>query len=166
MNIQQIVVIDYPGRGDLEKMFYSGAIVKHRKMSDIFNERAMQRLFSNMNQHVPAKRRSLKQLLEDPDPSYEGKDGRRYRLGREELEFLSGFLDDDESSRLKLPILIMTDTSYGDGYWKIIGKLEVKVVSCIIGREPEKEDEMRVFYPYLKEIRDKLPTASNTVFSY
>jgi len=42
----------------------------------------------------------------------------------------------------------------------------VKVVSRIIGREPEKEGEMRMFYPYLKEIRDKLPTSSNTVFSY
>ncbi|HNU34996.1 MAG TPA: DUF61 family protein [Methanomassiliicoccales archaeon] len=135
-------------------------------MGDIFNERAMQRLFTNMNQHVPVKRRSLRQLLEDPDPSYEGKDGRRYRLDRQELLFLSAFLDEDEPSRLKLPILIMTDTSFGDGYWKIIGKLEVKVISRIIGREPEKEDEMRVFYPYLKEIRDKLPTASNTVFSY
>ncbi len=82
MNIQQIVVIDYPDGDDLEKMIYSGAIVKHWDMSDIFNERAMQRLFSNMNQHVPVKRRSLKQLLEDPDPSYEGKDGRRYRLDR------------------------------------------------------------------------------------
>jgi uncharacterized protein (UPF0216 family) len=87
-------------------------------------------------------------------------------LDRQELLFLSAFLDEDEPSRLKLPILIMTDTSFGDGYWKIIGKLEVKVISRIIGREPEKEDEMRVFYPYLKEIRDKLPTASNTVFSY
>ena len=115
MNIQQIVVIDYPDGDDLEKMIYSGAIVKHWDMSDIFNERAMQRLFSNMNQHVPVKRRSLKQLLEDPDPSYEGKDGRRYRLDRGELELLSGFLEDDEASRLKLPILIMTDTSYGDG---------------------------------------------------
>ncbi len=140
--------------------------MEHRTMSDIFNERAMQRLFTNMNQHVPAKRRSLKQLLEDPDPSYEGKDGRRYRLDPQELVYLSGFLDEDESSRLKLPILIMTDTSYGEGYWKVIGKLEVKVISRIIGREPEREDEMRVFYPYLKEVRDKLPTATNTVFSY
>ncbi len=140
--------------------------MEHWYMSDIFNEQGMQRLFTNMNQHVPAKRRSLKQLLEDPDPSYEGKDGRRYRLGREELEFLSEFLDEDEPSRLKLPILIMTDTSYGDGYWKVIGRLEVKVISRIIGREPEKEDEMRIFYPHLKEIRDKLPTVTNTVFSY
>ena len=135
-------------------------------MGDIFNERAMQRLFTNMNQHVPVKRRSLRQLLEDPDPSYEGKDGRRYRLDRPELSFLSAFLVEDEPSRLKLPILTMTDTPVGDGYWKIVGKLEVTVISRIIGREPEKEDEMRVFYPYLKEIRDKLPTASNTVFSY
>jgi len=126
----------------------------------------MQRLFTNMNQHVPVKRRTLQQLLQDSDPSYIGKDGRTYRIERKELEFLSELVDDEDSGRLKLPILIMTDTSYGDGYWKVIGTLEVKVLSKLIDRAPEKEDEMRVFYPYLKEIRDKLPTATNTVFSY
>lgn len=135
-------------------------------MGDLFNERAMQRLFTNMNQHVPVKRRSLQQLLDDPDPSYLGKDGRTYRLDRKELTVLSELLEPEERSRLKIPILIMTDTSYGDGYWKVIGALEVKVLSRLIGREPEKDDEMRVFYPYLKEIRDTLPTATNTVFSY
>ena len=135
-------------------------------MGDLFNERAMQRLFTNMNQHVPVKRRSLQQLLDDPDPSYVGKDGRTYRLDRKELTVLSELLEPEERNRLKIPILIMTDTSYGDGYWKVIGALEVKVLSRLIGREPEKDDEMRVFYPYLKEIRDKLPTATNTVFSY
>ena len=135
-------------------------------MSDIFNERAMQRLFSNMNQHVPVKRRSLSALLEDPDPAYEGRDGRMYKLDRKELLILASLLDGEEAAHLKLPILIMTDTSYGDGYWKIIGRIEVKALSQLIGREPEKDDEMRVFYPYLKEIRDKLPTSTNTVFSY
>jgi len=135
-------------------------------MSDIFNERAMQRLFTNMNQHVPVKRRSLQQLLQESDPSYVGKDGRTYRIDRQELEFLSTLVDDEDRSRLKLPILIMTDTSYGDGYWKVIGTLEVKVLSKMINRTPEKDDEMRVFYPYLKDIRSKLPTATNTVFSY
>lgn len=135
-------------------------------MCELFNERAMQRLFTNMNQHVPVKRRSLQQLLLDQDPSYIGKDGRTYRVDRQELKALSNLIDPEDHGRLKLPILIMTDTSYGDGYWKVIGTLEVKVLSRLIGRQPEREDEMRIFYPYLKEIRDKLPTATNTVFSY
>ncbi|MBN1109796.1 MAG: DUF61 family protein [Methanomassiliicoccales archaeon] len=135
-------------------------------MSDIFNERVMQRLFNDMNQHVPVKRRTLRALLEDPDPSYQGRDGRKYRLDRKELQLLSSILDEEETAHLKLPILIMTDTSYGEGYWKVMGRMEVKVISRLIGREPEREDEMRVFYPHLKEIRDKLPTSTNTVFSY
>lgn len=135
-------------------------------MSDIFNERAMQRLFSNMNQHVPAKRRTLGSLLLDDEPTYQGKDGSIYKLDRKELLLLAGFLDDEERSHLKIPILIMTDTSYGDGYWKVMGKIEVKALSKLIGRGPEKEDEMRVFYPYFRDIRMKLPTTTNAVFSY
>lgn len=135
-------------------------------MTDIFNERAMQRLFANMNQHVPVKRRSLEALLNDDDPKYQGKDGAVYSLARKELELLAELVDDEDRSRLKLPILIMTDTSYGDGYWKVMGKIEVKVISRLINRQPEREDEMRIFYPYLKDIRDRLPTTTNTVFSY
>jgi uncharacterized protein (UPF0216 family) len=60
----------------------------------------------------------------------------------------------------------MTDTSYGEGYWKVMGKIEVKALSKLIGREPEREDEMRLFYPYFRDVRDKLPTATNAVFSY
>jgi len=119
-----------------------------------------------MNQHVPVKRRSLAALLNENDPAYQGKDGHVYHINKAELVFLSQFLDEDERSRLKLPILLMTDTSYGDGYWKIMGRIEVKVLSKIICREPEKEDEMRIFYPYLKDIRNKLPTATNAIFSY
>jgi len=135
-------------------------------MVEIFNERAMQRLFVNMNQHVPVKRRSLDALLKEKEPVYQGKDGSIYKLDPKELSLLAGLLDEDDRTKLKIPILIMTDTSYGEGYWKVIGKIEVKVLSRLIGREPEREDEMRVFYPYLKEIRDKLPTTTNTVFSY
>ena len=126
----------------------------------------MQRLFVNMNQHVPVKRRSLEAMLLEEDPVYQGKDGSIYHIKKKELELLAELLDPEDRSRLKLPILIMTDTSYGDGYWKVMGHIEVKVLSKLIGREPEKEDEMRVFYPYFKEIRDRLPTATNTVFSY
>jgi len=135
-------------------------------MGDVFNERTMQRLFTNMNNHVPTSRRSLETLLRDEDPVYTGKDGTIYHLNKNELLLLSSLLEEEERPRLKLPILIFTDTSYGDGYWKIMGKAEVKAISKLIGREPEKEDEMRLFYPYYKDVRDKLPTTTNAVFSY
>jgi uncharacterized protein len=135
-------------------------------MGDVFNERAMQRLFTNMNQHVPSSRRSLKALLREKEPVYTGKDGTIYRLKKDELQLLSSLIEEEDWPRLKLPLLIFTDTLYGDGYWKIMGKVEVKVISKLIGREPEKEDEMRLFYPYFKDVRDKLPTTTNAVFSY
>jgi len=135
-------------------------------MSDLLNERTMQGLFTSMNQHIPVKRRTLEQLLSDPEPSYQARDGRVYRLDRSELLLLFELLGPEERSSLKLPILIMTDIAYGEGYWKVMGRAEVKALSALIGREPEREDEMRVFYPYLKEIRDRLPTTTTTVFSY
>lgn len=132
----------------------------------MFNERALQGLFSSLNQHVPGARISLAEMLDQEKPSYTGRDGSVFKVERQELMLIAGLLDEEERRKLKIPILLMTDISYGDGYWKVIGKLEVRVISRLIGREPEKDDEIRIFYPYLNDIRRKLPTATSTLFSY
>jgi uncharacterized protein (UPF0216 family) len=46
----------------------------------------------------------------------------------------------------------------------VIGRTEVKVVSKLIEREPEKEDEMLIFYPQLHHLRKTLPTTTNVMY--
>jgi uncharacterized protein (UPF0216 family) len=125
----------------------------------MFNEKAMQSMLSSMNSHVPAKRASLADLLDSKDPAYEGKDGTRYELDPKELRLIASCVDPWETDRVKIPLLLVTDTSYEQGQWKVMGKMETKIISKLIGREPEKADEMLIFYPHLKELREKLPTA-------
>ena len=45
-----------------------------------------------------------------------------------------------------------------------MGRLEVRLISRLINREPEREDEMRIFYPHLLEIRKMLPTTTNSMY--
>jgi uncharacterized protein (UPF0216 family) len=130
----------------------------------MFDERVLEKLFKSMNEHVPAKRPNLADLLEMEDPCYIGKDGRRYQLNRSELKLISENVDKWDWPRLKLPILLMTDTSPEQGGWKVMGKVEVRLISRLIHREPECEDEMRVFYPQLHDIRKILPTATNSMY--
>jgi uncharacterized protein (UPF0216 family) len=60
----------------------------------------------------------------------------------------------------------MTDTAYeSGGAWKVMGRVEVKVVSQIVGREPEFPDQMRLFHPHMVKLRSVLPTATTTMFS-
>ena len=130
----------------------------------MFDERVLEKLFKNMNQHVPSQRPNLAELLASSDPCYIGKDGRTYHLNREELKLISANLDPWDWSRLKIPILLMTDTTYEAGCWKVMGRLEVRLVSRLINREPEREDELRIFYPHLLEIRKLLPTTTNSMY--
>jgi uncharacterized protein (UPF0216 family) len=132
----------------------------------MFEESSFRKLIEIMNRHVPSRRRSLADLLEEGDAQYQGKDGVHYRIKRKELELLASMLDESEKQRLKLPIIIMTDTSYGEGgAWKVMGKLEVKVISRIIEREPESPEEIRIFHPHMVMIRKALPTATTTLYA-
>lgn len=128
------------------------------------DESQFRKMMEIMNRHLPAKRVSLGQLLGQSEAEYQSKDGNHYRIKREELELIASLLDPWDRDRIKLPIIIMTDTSEG-GQWKVMGKLEVKVVSQIVGRAPEFEDQMRLFHPHAVELRRRLPTATTTMFS-
>ncbi len=104
-------------------------------------------------------------MLDDKEPSYCGKDGNVYRFDRAELELLSNHLSRFDWPKLKLPIIIMTDTSYDQGgAWRVMGKTETSVVSSLIGKKAEKEDEIRLFHPHLVELRKKLPTATTCMY--
>ena len=129
-------------------------------------ETRMGRLLEMMNRHVPSRRTSLADLLRSKEAEYQGKDGIRYHIKRNELEYLATIVDPWDQGKLKLPIIIMTDTGdEGGGSWKVMGKTEVKVVSQIVGREPEFPDKMRLFHPHMVKLRSVLPTATATMFS-
>jgi hypothetical protein len=130
----------------------------------MFDENTLQRFLIIMNQHLPVQRRSLAELLLEAEPSYEGKDGHRYRLDRKELEYIASLLEPSERSRFRLPILLMSDTGYETGAWKVEGKLEVKVMSRILGIEPDTEERMRFYYPHLNDLRRRLPTSTTVMF--
>ena len=83
---------------------------------------------------------------------------------RVQLKKLASFADPWDLGRIKIPILLMTDTSYGNGYWKVIGKAETLLISRLINREPEKEDEIVIFYPQLNDLRRLFPTATNAMY--
>ncbi len=129
-------------------------------------EGQIRKMLEMMNRHIPSKRSSLAELLRQREAGYKGKDGIDYRIKKTELDLLAGMLDDVERNKLKLPIIIMTETSSDSGgSWKVMGRVEVKVVSALVGREPEFPDLMRLFNPHVAKLRSVLPTATTTMFS-
>jgi uncharacterized protein (UPF0216 family) len=130
----------------------------------MFDEKVMEGLIRNMNEHIPPKRKSLASMLDEDNPFYLGKDGKRYKVSKDELRQLAACADPWDLDRIKIPILLMTDTSYGNGYWKVIGKAETRLISRLINREPEKEDEILIFYPQLNDLRRRFPTTTNAMY--
>lgn len=130
----------------------------------MFDEATLKKLLLAMNQHLPKQRRPLSELLLEKEPRYYGKDGHSYRLDKSELVFIASLLDSLDKARLRLPILLMSDTSYEGGAWKVTGKVEARLISKILGREIDSEDEIRLYYPHLSEVRKKLPTTTTIMF--
>jgi uncharacterized protein (UPF0216 family) len=141
-------------------IFYTGI----KTVQVVFDEGSFKRLIGVMNRHLPAQRRTLAGLLEEDSPSYVGKDGNTYDIDRIELELIASFLDENEVKRLRIPIYISTDLSYPGGAWKVEGMIEVKVISRIIGRRPDRSDMLRLFHPHIREVRRKLPDSTTVLY--
>jgi uncharacterized protein (UPF0216 family) len=99
-------------------------------------KKVMERPLHKMNEHIPAKRKSLTDMLDETESFYEGKDGQKNKVSKDELKKVAVVGDPWDLNRIKIPILLMTDTSYGDGYWKVIGKAETRLISA--AQRPEK----------------------------
>ncbi|MGD0057362.1 MAG: DUF61 family protein [Methanomassiliicoccales archaeon] len=130
----------------------------------MFDDKTLERLVVHMNRHVPSTRRRLSEMHLEKEPVYVGRDGTAYHVSHEELEVLASHLDEFDRSALKIPILIITDTSYPGGAWKVMGKVEAKVISLMIGKEMESTDEIRLFHPHVHELRRILPTATTVLY--
>jgi uncharacterized protein (UPF0216 family) len=130
----------------------------------MFDESSLKRMLGMMNRHLPEARRSLVELEQEEDPHYVSKDGHRYRIDRDEIVLISSLVDRYEKGRVRLPILIMTDTASESGAWKVEGKIETKVIAAVLEMEPDAEDRIHFYYPHLNDLRRKLPTSTTVMY--
>jgi uncharacterized protein len=130
----------------------------------MFDESTLKRFIMVMNRHLPAQRKALADLLLEKEPFYEGKDGNRYKVNREELVYLDSLLDFFDKGKLRIPILVMTDTESESGAWKVTGKVEAKIIAKALERDLDTEDMVRFYYPHLHELRKKLPTTTTVMY--
>ena len=122
-----------------------------------------EKMISDMNRHIPVSRKTLLEHIESGDFSYKTRDGYVCSFDKEEIEFLKITCTEIEKMRLRLPILISTDTS-SDGAWKADGITETAVVSKVLEKRSTKEDMIRLYHPELKRLRGILPNAVVVLF--
>ena len=128
-------------------------------------EELLGREILRVNRHLPSSRPTLAELLAMKEPSVVLRDGSRHHFKRRELEELASLLDGDEVKNLRVPIILEISTLYR-GYFRVRGKVAVKVIDTILGQyDPLEEREVGLYPRYLlPKLRRQLPTTTTYAF--
>ncbi|MEM1525842.1 MAG: DUF61 family protein [Ignisphaera sp.] len=129
-------------------------------MSEVI-DKLLQAELRIVNKHLPASRKSLKQLLDEKIPYVLCRDGSIHVFRRSELQMLKTYVSDDEASRLYLPIVIQVraDMDIMTGF--VENELEASIIRRILGLKPPLEGELKklfLYKPQLYELRYKFST--------
>jgi len=126
--------------------------------------RALAKMIEAMNKHMPAKKRTLKDMLEDDDPSIKAKDGNEYIIEKKELEFITEYIDEMDWSRFTVPILLEMNYLSGETVIFIRDRFHQEFLKKAFGFDRFVKDAMMI-YPYeMQKVRKKLRTASQVIF--
>ncbi len=117
-----------------------------------------------INKHLPYKRISLCDLLKMDIPYIVLRDGTVHLIDKEELLYLSKLLA-EEACKLKIPIIIETAPSIGEGVYIIRDHLAKKVIATILGIDYTLDKPLVIYRPQLYIIREKLRTTTTILFN-
>jgi uncharacterized protein (UPF0216 family) len=124
----------------------------------------IEHILKGINDHVPTARRGLAEIMDSGDRKFRTRSGHVCEISHEEIERLCGVCTEQEKMSLKLPISVMTDTSYAESVWKVEGRTEVSVVSKLLSKKPLRENLLHLYHPHLRELTKLLPNAAMVLF--
>ena len=118
----------------------------------------------NLNQHLPARRQNLSELLVEERPGIKGKDNTFYVMDKCELDLISRSVPRFMWSRLRLPLLIEMSPDFGSGAARVQGEAEVELVTKLLNLKRTWEKSLVIYLPDVRELRRKLPTTTQYAF--
>lgn len=125
------------------------------------DDRLLKKQIMVLNRHLPQRRKTLKELLEEEKPHVIGTDGSRHRFKKNELDKISSMIPEVSWGRLKLPLYIEISSQMSGS--RIKGKLECELVCQILNKE-DCGEEIYIYRGDTKIVRRKLPTTSQHIF--
>jgi hypothetical protein len=124
----------------------------------------VEHLLTDINAHAPVNRRTLAEHIESNDYTYGTRNGHTCSMDVEEIILLNNVCTEQERYLLRLPIMVMTDTSYSQNVWKVEGKTEVSVISKLLSKPPLRDDLIHMYHPHLVELHKMLPNSATVLF--
>ena len=125
------------------------------------DDRLLKKQIMVLNRHIPRRRKTLKELLEEEKPHVLGTDGSRHRFKKKELDKISSMIPEGSWGRLKLPLYIEISSQMSGS--RIKGKLECKLICQILNKE-DCGEEIYIYRGDTKVVRRELPTTSQYIF--
>ncbi|MCZ7398842.1 MAG: DUF61 family protein [Candidatus Methanoperedens sp.] len=134
---------------------------------DDFEKKISMKFLRTLNRHLPAKRKTLKELLPEERPNIKNLDGSTHSFDKKELERLASVIPEYEHDKLRLPIYLEMSSSMERGTIKISGRIECMVVNTVLheGGKREEKESMIIYYPHLRKVRKELPTTTQFMFT-
>jgi uncharacterized protein (UPF0216 family) len=118
-----------------------------------------------INAHLPAKPKSLSDLLSEEYPHVVCKDGSTHLFRRKELRYLASLIDASEQKALLLPILIEIGSGQGEMAVVCPGEVEAKVIAKVLDMAVSpRQRKITIYKPQLAVIRKLLRTTTQYIF--
>lgn len=131
----------------------------------ISGEGTLKKLLQHMNNQVPSRRPKLSELLAMAEPHYVGRDGAEYLVSKEELRSVRAALDHLGIGDIRLPLILMADSSQQQSSWRVEGEVECALVLHLLGKaNPERKDRVFLYVPLVAELRRIVPTTTVCMF--
>ena len=128
------------------------------------NEKILARMIEAVNRHMAAKTRTLREMLNEKDPTIRAKDGNEYYIEKRELEFIAQYVDELDWDRFRIPIILEMNDINGERVIYVRDKLHAEFIRKAFGYDRFVEGVLMLYMYELPEIRKKLRTASQVIF--
>ena len=134
---------------------------------DDFEKKISMKFLRTLNRHLPAKRKTLKELLLEERPNIKNLDGSTHSFDKKELEKIASMIPEYEHEKLRLPIYLEMSSSMERGTIKISGRIECMVINTVLCEWEKREEKefMIIYYPHLHKVRKELPTTTQFMFT-
>jgi uncharacterized protein (UPF0216 family) len=138
-----------------------------------FIERLIENEIDSSNDHLPAKKVALSELIQSDPPSFVTRGGERSVFLKDEIDMLAKEVPSIHHNEFMLPIVILRRMDLGTGIYTIAGsKTELFLISKILGQDDLQWDELvswrpvdRLARPQIQIVRRKLPSTTSLGFT-
>ena len=129
------------------------------------SERVLAKMVEAMNKHMPKRSKSLKEMLKEEMPTIKAKDGNEYLIERDEVEFISKYVDELDWDKFNLPIILEMNKLGDETVVYVRDKRHAEFIKKAFGYNRYVKNVMLLYMYELRKIRRKLKTATQVMFN-